>query len=75
MSHSPITVPVSLPGRSAVNYDILIQAGLLSSVGERLSHLHKPCRVLLLTDDVVEALYADTVTASLGPPLPFRLAQ
>ena len=65
MSHSPITVPVSLPGRSAVNYDILIQAGLLSSVGERLSHLHKPCRVLLLTDDVVEALYADTVTASL----------
>ena len=66
MSHSPITVPVSLPGRSAVNYDILICRGILPSVGERLSHLHKPCRVLLLTDDVVEALYADTVTASLS---------
>ena len=65
MSHSPITVSLSLPGRAAVNYDILIQAGLHTCVGERISRLHKPCRVLLLTDDVVEALYADTVTASL----------
>ena len=66
MSHSPITIPVSLPGRSAVNYDILIQAGLHACVGERISRLHKPCRVLLLTDDIVEALYADTVTDSLS---------
>ena len=65
LSQPPVTVPVSLPGHPAVGYDILIQAGLLSYVGERLSRLHKPCRVLLLMDDVVEALYADTVSASL----------
>lgn len=66
LSPAPVTVSVSLPCRPTVKYDILIQAGLLSTVGERLSSLHKPCRILLLTDDVVEALYADTVTASLS---------
>lgn len=66
MFPTPVTIPVSLPSRSPVNYDVLIQKGLLSSVGERISAIHKPCRVLLLTDDVVESLYADTVTASLS---------
>ena len=66
LSTPTITVPVSLPGRPPVGYDVLIQKGLLSQVGERISAIHKPCRVLLLTDDMVEALYADTVTASLA---------
>jgi 3-dehydroquinate synthase len=30
-----------------------------------IAAVHKPCRVLLLTDDTVEMLYADGVTASL----------
>ena len=66
MSLSPITIPVSLPGRPPVAYDVLIHKGLLPTVGQRIAAVHKPCRVLLLTDDVVEALYADTVTASLS---------
>ena len=70
MSHSESpnpssTVRVSLPARAPYGYDILIGRCLLRRAGEMIAAIHNPCRVLLLTDDTVEGLYADVVTASL----------
>lgn len=70
MSHSDpaalsATVRVSLPARAPYGYDIPIGRGLRHRAGEMIAAIHKPCRVLLLTDDIVEGLYADGVTASL----------
>jgi 3-dehydroquinate synthase len=70
MSHteSPLTassVRVSLPARASFGYDISIGRGLRYHAGELISAIHMPCRVLLLTDDTVEALYAKEVTLSL----------
>ena len=60
------TVRVSLPARAPFGYDIPIGRGLRHHAGEMIAAVHKPCRVLLLTDDTVEGLYADAVTASLS---------
>ena len=70
MSHSESRIPnaavrVSLPARAPFGYDIPIGRGLRLRAGEMIAAVHKPCRVLLLTDDTVEGLYADGVTASL----------
>lgn len=59
------TVRVSLPAHAPFGYDIPIGLGLRRRAGELISSIIKPCRVLLLTDDTVEALYADGVTESL----------
>ena len=59
------TVRVSVPARAPHGYDIPIGHGLRLHAGELISAIIKPCRVLLLTDDTVEALYAESVTASL----------
>ncbi len=59
------TVRVSVPARAARSYDILIGQGLLRSVGKLMADIESPCRLLLLTDDTVEALYANEVTLSL----------
>ena len=59
------TVRVSVPARAAHGYDILIGRDLLSTVGDLIAAISKTCRLLLLTDDTVEALYADRVTDSL----------
>lgn len=70
MSHSDSatltsTARVSLPARAPYGYDIPIGRGLRCQAGEMIAAVHKPCRVLLLTDDTVDVLYADTVTDSL----------
>ncbi len=46
-------------------YDILIGSGLLPQIGSFLADLHRPCRVLLVTDDRVGPLYLSKVAASL----------
>ena len=46
-------------------YDVLIENGLLSRVGQLLSERLKSRRALLVSDDVTASLYACTVTASL----------
>lgn len=47
-------------------YDVTIGAGLLSTAGEALNALiAPPARVMLMTDDTVEALYAARLTATL----------
>lgn len=70
MSHTAPMKPsagvrVSLPAREPFEYDCLIGRGLRHHAGELVAAIHKPCRVLLLTDDIVEELYAGEVEASL----------
>ncbi len=59
-------VRVSLPARAPYGYDIPIGRCLRHGAGKLISSIIQPCRVLLLTDDTVAALYADEVTASLS---------
>ena len=66
MTQSPLPVRVTVPARAPHGYDIPIGAGLRHSAGRLIADISKPCRLLLLTDDTVEALYADEVTASLA---------
>lgn len=47
-------------------YDVCIGKGLLSTVGERISEVKAPCRVLLISDDRVFSLYGQTVHKSLA---------
>ena len=47
------------------SYDVIIDCGVLSRVGELLSGRLKSRRALLVSDDVTASLYAGTVTASL----------
>ena len=52
--------------RASRTYDILIDKGLLSHVGEHLTPLHPaPAKVMIVTDDTVNALWGDTVEKSL----------
>ena len=60
------TITVSLPARKGFSYDVVIDRDLRLRAGELISAVHAPCRVLLLTDDRVEALYAREVIASLS---------
>lgn len=47
------------------NYDIIIDRGLLSKCGEIVSKCVKTKRIAIVTDDIVDALYSDTVISSL----------
>jgi 3-dehydroquinate synthase len=51
--------------RASRPYDALIGAGLLPRCGELAKERMKPCAVALVTDTNVDALYGDTVAASL----------
>lgn len=55
------TITVNASGK----YDVLIGNGLLSSAGTLALQVLDPCRALILTDDHVAPLYADTLADSL----------
>lgn len=57
-----ITIPVELSERS---YDIQIQEGALERSGVALASLGDVSRILLVTDENVDALYAETVAAAI----------
>ena len=57
-----ITIPVELSERS---YDIQIEEGALERSGVALASLGDVSRVLLVTDENVDALYTETVAAAL----------
>ena len=59
------SITVSIPAREAIAYEIRISRSLRHQAGALISRVHTPCRVLLLTDDTVEALYAREVAESL----------
>ena len=48
------------------SYDVLIGRGILNSVGSYLKKVLKPCKIALITDDTVNALYSDTVIKSIN---------
>ena len=47
------------------DYDILVGQDILKNSGEFISNITKKCKVALITDDIVENLYAKTVISSL----------
>ncbi len=47
-------------------YEMLIGRGLLSELGERLLKGHQPCKVMLIADETVYALYGKQTEASLN---------
>lgn len=51
--------------RVAEGYDVMIGAGLLSECGMLLAGLSAPCRVAVISDDTVAALYLSAVRDSL----------
>lgn len=55
-----------IPVRTCAPYTVTVGQDILSESGEWLRNLHTPCTVQLVTDDTVNALYADTVEHSLS---------
>ena len=54
-----VTVHLSRP------YDIHIESGILARAGEYIKNTVGACRVMIVTDDTVRALYGDTLSRSL----------
>ncbi len=50
----------------AGTYNIIIERGALSKVGEYSAQVMKPCRCVIVSDDNVHPLYADVVRDSLA---------
>lgn len=48
-----------------VKYEMLVGVNILADLGRYLREVTGPCRTLLITDDNVAPLYADTVSVSL----------
>lgn len=46
-------------------YDCLIQRGLLNKSGELISKIINPCKIAIITDSTVDALYSNKLTQSL----------
>lgn len=51
--------------KSSVNYDILIESGLLDKCGELVSNVVKSKKCALVTDDIVDKLYSEKVLTGL----------
>ena len=46
-------------------YDVVIGTSILDTAGERISKIKKPCRVCVVSDDTVFALYGERLRTSL----------
>lgn len=55
----PLTINTHHP------YDVISQAGALSTLGKICTEIINPCKICVVTDDNVDLLYSDTVIASL----------
>ena len=51
--------------KNSVNYDILIESGLLDKCGELVSSVVRSKKCAVVTDDIVDGLYADKTVKSL----------
>ncbi len=50
---------------ASTSYDVVIGKNILNRSGEIISGVMDKCKLALITDDIVDGLYADTVQASL----------
>ena len=50
---------------ASTKYDVIIDRGILLRAGELALSICKPCTACVVTDDTVDALYSDTLIASL----------
>ena len=50
---------------ASTKYEVLLGRGILKDCGRLTAAVKKPCRTALVTDDIVNELYADTVQKSL----------
>ena len=51
--------------KASGEYDVLIGKGFLHSSGELIKEVLNPCKIAVITDDIVDRLYSETVIASL----------
>ena len=60
-----VEVKINNDSNNLINYDILVEKGIISKTGELVKNILKGTRALIVTDDIVSKLYADTVKESL----------
>ena len=46
-------------------YDVFIGSGSVKDFGKLIAEVKSPCKVMIITDDIVNGLYADKVTESI----------
>ena len=51
--------------KSSEEYNFVIGRGILSDTGKILRKIFPPCTAAIITDDIVDSLYAETVSKSL----------
>lgn len=58
-------VEVKIQNDSIINYDILVKSGLIKESGKLVKEVLRGKRALIVTDDVVDKLYTETIKKSL----------
>ena len=58
-------VEVKIKNDSIINYDILVQKGLIKDTGKLVKNILRGKRALIVTDDIVDKLYTNIVKESL----------
>ena len=58
-------IEVKINNDSNINYDIFVKSGLIKETGKLVKNILKGSRALIVTDDIVNKLYTDTVKESL----------
>ena len=58
-------VKVKIKNDSIINYDILVQKGLINDAGKLVKNILRGKRALIVTDDIVDKLYTNIVKESL----------
>ena len=58
-------VNININNDSKINYDILVSSGLIKESGKLVKEVLRGKRALIVTDDIVDKLYTETVKKSL----------
>ena len=60
-----VEVRINNISNTQINYDILVQKGLIKETGKLVKNILRGKRALIVTDDIVDKLYTDIVKESL----------
>jgi len=55
---------IRIPVEASRKYDVIIERGLLGNAGKYAADKIVPCKALIITDDIVDAIYGDSVEVS-----------